>query len=76
MRVRMRATLSGTRDGVDWPKRGGTVDLPADEAAHLIAAGLAEPDGGAEPAEEHATAPDTAAKAVPKPAGRKPSARK
>ena len=76
MRVRMKATLSGTRDGAEWPERGGTVDLPDDEAAHLIAAGLAEAGDGAEPREENAKAPDTTEKAVPKPAARKPSARK
>ncbi len=33
--------MSGTRDGVDWPARGGECDLPAGEAADLIAAGYA-----------------------------------
>lgn len=61
MRVRMKATLSGTRDGVDWPKPGGCVDLPEDEAAHLVAAGLALAD---EPGEETATPADTTEKAV------------
>lgn len=43
MRVKMKVGMTGTRDGVDWPPAGGCVDLPADEAAHLCAAGLAEP---------------------------------
>lgn len=43
MRVRMRVQISGTRDGREWPPRGGLVDLPAAEAAQLCAAGMAEP---------------------------------
>lgn len=36
----MAAQISGTRNGLDWPKRGEpTPDLPADELAHLIAIG-------------------------------------
>ena len=67
MRVRMKAALSGTRDGAPWPKPGGTVDLPDEEAAHLVAAGLAASDrhDEASPAEETATPPDEAEKAVP-----------
>lgn len=41
MRVTMRGDISGTRDGVDWPARGGFVDLPDDEAAQLVANGMA-----------------------------------
>lgn len=41
MRVTMLASISGTRDGVDWPAKGETLDVPADEAASLIDAGLA-----------------------------------
>ncbi|MFE5967125.1 hypothetical protein [Streptomyces sp. NPDC056463] len=80
MRVRMKATLSGTRDGEAWPKRGGTVDLPDDEAQHLIKAGVAEetdePEEGSVaeteetgedsgPIEETATPADEPEKAVP-----------
>ncbi|WP_406398807.1 hypothetical protein [Streptomyces uncialis] len=57
MRVRMRATLSGTRDGVPWPPRGGTVDLPDDEAQHLLRAGLAAEAAHDETEIEEATAP-------------------
>jgi hypothetical protein len=46
MKVQMIADISGTRNGVDWPQRGGTIDLPDDEAAHLVAAGLAEVPNG------------------------------
>ncbi|MEU2311172.1 hypothetical protein [Streptomyces albidoflavus] len=63
MRVRMKATLSGTRDGKDWPPKGSTVDLPADEAQHLLAAGLAAEDD--EPAEEHAVPENEPETAVP-----------
>lgn len=62
MRVRMRATLSGTRDGVEWPRAGGYIDLPDQEAEHLLAAGLAVAGG---PAEESATPPAAEEKAVP-----------
>lgn len=43
MKIRMKASLSGTRNGVDWPRAGETVELPDDEAAKLCAAGMAEP---------------------------------
>ncbi|MGW1119258.1 hypothetical protein ACWD5B_19455 [Streptomyces tanashiensis] len=67
MRVRMRTKISGTRDGQDWPDKGGEIDLPDDEAEQLIRYGAAETvteSEGApapeEPDEETATAPDTA----------------
>lgn len=41
MKVTMKARISGTRNGEPWPGIGGSVDLPKDEAEHLIAAGLA-----------------------------------
>lgn len=41
MKVRMIAQISGTRDGIDWPAPGGTVDVPKDEALELIRGGLA-----------------------------------
>jgi len=40
-RVKMITRVSGTRDGVDWPPRGGELDVPANEAADLVAAGYA-----------------------------------
>ncbi|MER5892282.1 hypothetical protein [Streptomyces sp. NPDC001876] len=58
MRVRMKVTLSGTRDGVDWPPKGEHVDLPKDEAAHMVAAGLATADTESAPDVEEATAPE------------------
>lgn len=44
-KITMRTRISGTRNGEDWPAPGGTVDVPADEAAALIAAGLASAAG-------------------------------
>lgn len=43
MRVRMKAEISGTRDGGDWPRPGEILDVSDDEGAHLCAAGLAAP---------------------------------
>lgn len=61
MRVRMKVTISGTRDGENWPERGGVVDLPDEEARQMIAGGLVEEDNGEtedeEPAEENAANP-------------------
>ncbi len=51
--VRMKVQISGSRDGVDWPARGETADVPDGEAALLVATGIAEV---AEVAEETATA--------------------
>ena len=56
MKVRMLAEINGTRDGVDWPKRGQTIDLPDHEAADLILGGLAS------------AADDTEAPSAPSPA--------
>lgn len=39
----MRAQISGTRNGQEWPTRGSVIDLPDDEAAQYCAAGMAEP---------------------------------
>lgn len=61
--IKLKVQISGTRNGEEWPAPGTVVDLPEDEAATLIAAGLAvEPDDAEEaavvqPAEETATAP-------------------
>lgn len=54
MKVTMKATISGTRNGKHWPRHGEVVDLPNAEAADLCAAGLAEP---VKASEERATAP-------------------
>jgi hypothetical protein len=38
----MLRTLSGFRDGVEWPPVGGTLDVPAAEADDLERLGVAE----------------------------------
>ena len=40
MKVKMLVSITGTCDGAEWPARGGVVDLPAQEAADMIAGGL------------------------------------
>lgn len=45
-KVKMVARISGTRNGADWPAPGEVADVPADEAAALVAAGLASAAGG------------------------------
>ena len=49
MRVRLLVGITGTRNGVDWPRIGESIDLPDVEAADLVTAGLAEPEPVAEP---------------------------
>ena len=39
--VRMLVSVSGTRDGVEWPPAGSVVVLPAAEAGDMILSGLA-----------------------------------
>lgn len=56
MRVQMKVSIVGTRDGAEWPPRGGEIDLPDAEGAHMCAAGLAVPVVS-EPAVERAVAP-------------------
>lgn len=43
MRIRMKASMSGMRNGVAWPRAGEEIDVPAQEGADLCAAGIAEP---------------------------------
>jgi hypothetical protein len=43
MRVRLIGTMTGTRDGKDWPPIGGEIDLPADEAIALVGNRMAVP---------------------------------
>lgn len=43
MKIRMRADVSGSRDGKLWPPRGGTLELPDGEGAALCVSGIAEP---------------------------------
>ena len=46
----MRVQISGTRNGDPWPTPPAEIDVPAEEAQSLIAAGLAEPSKGKAPA--------------------------
>lgn len=43
MKVRIKGDISGSRNGVPWPARGETIDLPDDEAAQMCESGLATP---------------------------------
>lgn len=49
----MKVGMSGTRNGEAWPKLGEVAELPTAEAAHYVAAGIAE-----RVEVETATAPD------------------
>lgn len=37
MKIEMKFQISGTRDGIDWPAPGETIDVPTAEAEELIA---------------------------------------
>ncbi|WP_411732182.1 hypothetical protein [Paeniglutamicibacter sp.] len=54
--IRMRANLSGSRDGKKWPPRGGTLEVPEAEAKQLFAQGIAEPADAVEMATVDAAA--------------------
>lgn len=79
--ITMLATISGSRNGEAWPQRGETISLPADEASHLIQAGLAakgevDADAAEQPAEDTTEATAAAsdqpdADAAEQPAGKK-----
>jgi len=62
MKIRMKADVSGSRNGKPWPRRGETVDVPAAEAADMCAAGIAEPVGDKDHKVETATPADDAEK--------------
>lgn len=49
MKVRLKTEVTGLRDGVPWPKVGGVIDLPDDEAGQLLAAKIVEPLKAAKP---------------------------
>lgn len=78
MRVEMIHHITGTRDGVEWPLVGDTIELPDHEATDLIGAGLAKEASDAEAAAtedatedgpDEATASDSDAPADDEPAG-------
>lgn len=64
-RVVMTQSISGTRDGADWPRKGEQLDVDEREAEHLISAGLA-----AAVVVESAQAPDAPETAAAKPVRR------
>ena len=78
MKIKMRVSITGTRDGQEWPAAGETIDLPVDEATALVDAGLAEAASTAASTKVETAAveaPETAA--APKPRARKaPAAKK
>jgi hypothetical protein len=43
VKVKMLGSISGARDGQEWPGIGEEVELPDDEAAALCAQGMAAP---------------------------------
>lgn len=62
VKVRLKVSISGTRDGVEWPRAGEVADLPDAVAVDLLSAGLAAPAG--EPETERAVVSAPAEKAV------------
>lgn len=50
MRIRMLVQMNegAGRDGQPWPAKGEEIELPTAEAAHLVAAGVAEEVDAAE----------------------------
>lgn len=64
MLIRMKRHITGTRDGVEWPQVGDTIDVPDHEAEDLFWAGHAEPADAPRPeAGEDAAVNDDAAPA-------------
>lgn len=62
MLVRMKTNITGFRNGVEWPAVGGTLEVPDDEAASLIANGYAEKaTDGSSPTATDDTADDASA---------------
>lgn len=52
MNVTMLTKIGGYRNGLEWPERGGTIDVPDHEAADLIANGYATPATATEEASD------------------------
>lgn len=71
MKIRMKITVTGTRNGVDWPNKGTILDLPDDEARHYVEAGMAEPVADFRDAET-AVVPKAEERAEKKPTEKKP----
>ncbi len=62
--VKMVQRVSGTRDGVAWPDVGGVLEVSAQEAEGLVAAGVAEVVESAKPSKKAAAPAKRAEKAV------------
>jgi hypothetical protein len=62
VKIRMKADISGARNGRPWPRRGDTIDVPDGEGADLCAAGIAEPVADKGRKTETATPADDAEK--------------
>lgn len=56
MLVQMNQKITGYRDGAEWPEVGGVIDVPASEAALLIANGYAKEASDGAPTEDGDTA--------------------
>jgi len=69
MRVRMLEYISGTRNGKQWPSRGGFIDIPESEAKNLIGHGyaVAAPEDTDEQPVERAVVEETIRTATIKP---------
>lgn len=65
VKVEMKARITGTRDGVEWPELGQTLTVPDAEGADLCAAGLAVPVAQ-EPRKAVAAKPETRKRAAKK----------
>jgi hypothetical protein len=69
----MKVSLSGTRNGKEWPQRGSVIDLPEDEALSYVRSGMAEAVAEFPAPVNTATPPtETVEKRGPKPAAEKP----
>ena len=66
----MLTTFSGTRDGINWPDRGGLIDLPELEALELVAQGHALAASQPEPKVETTAVEKVTETAVKKSPGR------
>lgn len=64
MKIRMKADISGVRDGHPWPRRGETVEVPDHQGADLCASGLAEPVADTDADAEKAVSPESEKRTV------------
>ena len=68
--VKLNVTITGTRNGLDWPPRGGVITLPVSEAFDMIFAGMAEMVDS-EPVAETASVEPTETATVKRPRAKK-----